>query len=434
MIFSALSQNNQQGNNGNVQKRLAWYLELFIVGTLSISLTTIFINVPRWTRVFGEAGFVALLLWALYHKRKPVNPIPHFLIIISVLYILSYVVNVFMCLDPNWEHVNIRKYIYIIIGGLLFAFPIKYQYRKFMIITFFSSAAIAGVFGIYQCIKGGIGSRAQGFSGNPLHYAGLLAFVCSAAAILLIIRNKNVFQSKQEVLFLFMVAGLTFLGIIFSQSRGVWVALFVASTLTIFIYDRRKALIFLLCTIVVLSVTFYLDIHLKEKAVSIITSFYTEDENGSTGARIELWKGSLLIFKESPILGVGTENFESNIAKLVHEKKLKETPTEVHAHNIFFQALATRGTVGFIATVGFFIALIKWGMEEIRDHARFGGYIIMLSTLLTVISGLTENNIEFTKFLAAYCFTIGLIGPLGSLKEMPQKTLCYDEEKLKNRP
>jgi O-antigen ligase len=158
--------------------------------------------------------------------------------------------------------------------------------------------------------------------------------------------------------------------------------------------------------------------YLKEKATSIVTSFYTEDEKGSTGSRVELWKGALLIFKESPLMGVGTGNFESSIKRLVHEKKLKKTPTLVHAHNIFLQALATRGVFGIITTLGLFIALIKWGTEEIRNHGSVGGYIIILSTAFTMISGLTENNIEFTRFLAAYCFTIGLFGSLESLKKI----------------
>ncbi len=214
-----------------------------------------------------------------------------------------------------------------------------------------------------------------------------------------------------------MVALLTFVGIILSLSRGVWVALFLSITITLFLYDRRKALIYLLCALVVMSVAFYLDIRLKEKASSIVTSLYTEDEKGSTGARLELWKGSLLIFKEAPLLGVGTGNFESNIKKLVDEGKLKEASTLVHAHNIFLQALATRGIVGFITTLSLFIALFKWGIKEIQKHAGVGGYVIILSTTYTLIGGLTENNVEFTKFLAAYCFTVGLFGPLEWLKE-----------------
>ena len=407
MIITLL---DTRGNDGNQPSTISRYLQLFIVGTLSVSASVIFFNTPRGTRAFGEAGLVALLLWAIYHKRKPVNPIPTYVVIASVLYILSYVVNLFMSPDPNWEHVIIRKYMYILIGGLLFAFPVADKYRRFMIVSFFGAAAIAGAYGIYQYYRWGIGSRPEGFSGNPLHYAGLLGFVCCTSVFLVFTRKRNIFESKRGILFLSVVIALTFLGILFSMSRGVWIAMLVAGIMTLFLYDHRKAFLFLLCAVVMLSLTFYFNIYLKDKATSIATSFYTEDERGSTGARIELWKGALLIFKESPLLGVGTGNFELHINELINNGKLKDMPVKMHAHNIFFQALATRGAVGIITTLGLFIAMIRWGFEETLNHRGIGGYVIILSTVFTIIAGLTENNIEFTKFLTAYCFIIGLIG------------------------
>jgi len=425
-----LSDNEKTENGGNELRTISRYLELFIVGTLSVAGAVIFFNAPRDTRAFGEAGLVALLLWAIYHKRKPVNPIPKFVIVMSVLYILSYVVNFFMSPDPDWEHVNIRKYIYLIISGFLFAFPLNDKYRRFMIVVFFGSAAIAGAAGILQIFRWGIIYRAQGFSGNPLHYAGLLGFVCCTAAFLLFARRRNIFESGRGILFLLIVTVLTFLGILFSMSRGVWIAMFVAGITTLFLYNRRIALISSLCAIVMLSLTFYFNIYLKDKAASIATSFYTENERGSTGTRMELWKGALLIFKESPLLGVGTGNFESHINELIREGKLKDIPVKMHAHNIFLQALATRGTVGIITTLGLFIAMIRWGWEEIQNNRGVGGYVIILSTVYTIIAGLTENNIEFTKYLTDYCFIIGLIGTPWNSRHECFRQCSADELKL----
>jgi O-antigen ligase len=391
--------------------RVSDYLETFIVFTLSVSMAVIFFDVPRWTRAFGEAGFVALLLWAIYHKRNPVNPIPKPVITISVLYILSYVVNVFMSPDPTWEHVNIRKYIYIIIGGLLFAFPLKNKYRSFMIIVLCSSASIVGLQGIYQYYKGGMGTRSEGFSGNALHYAGLIGIVCCTAILLLFIRDRKIFESKLGTFFLSITSLLTFLGILFSQSRGVWVAIIISITITIFLYDKRKTLHFIFYFMMMLSVIFYFFEDIRNRATLIITSIATEDINGSTGTRIELCKGSYYIFKESPVLGVGTGNFEQNIDRLINNRIVEKIPTKMHAHNIYFQALATRGFIGFTITLAFFFILIKWGIEKTRYQDGVRGYIIVVCTLFTVFGGLTENNFEFTRYLAVYCCTVGLFGP-----------------------
>jgi O-antigen ligase len=414
MIFPPLGQNVQQKSDGKVQNRLAWYLELFIVGTLSVFTTAIYLNEPRWTRAFGEAGFVALLLWALYHKRKPVNPIPHFLIVMSVLYILSYVVNSFMSPDPNWEYVNIRKYIYIIIGGLLFAYPLNDIYKKFMIVILFLSAAIAGAAGMLQYfgLMRQMWDRPHGWSSHPIHYAAILAFVCGSAIFILSFRRNELFQSRVGRFFLLFVVMLTTGGIIVSESRGVWLAVVVACMLSLFLYNRRRAFYVSLLLVITLCIVFAFNTTLRQRATSIVTSVFGKNETSSTADRIQLWKGAVLIFKEYPLIGCGTGNFESEIKRLIAEKKIKNVFYKMHAHNIYFQALAARGIIGFIITMGFLTALIMWGIREMREHEGVGGYIIILSTILTIIGGLTENNIELAKFLAALCFTVGFIGPL----------------------
>jgi O-antigen ligase len=168
---------------------------------------------------------------------------------------------------------------------------------------------------------------------------------------------------------------------------------------------------------------------LRQRAISIVTSVYTEDEKGGTGARIELWKGALLIFHEHPLFGAGTGNFESNIIRLVQEKKLKETPTMVHAHNIYLQALATKGIIGFVILIVLLSVLLHWGMKETQNYGGMGGYIIIFSTVLTMAGGLTEDNIGTTKYLVAYCFTMGLLGPSGLMKENGEKRVMPNDEK-----
>ena len=101
----------------------------------------------------------------------------------------------------------------------------------------------------------------------------------------------------------------------------------------------------------------------------------------------------------------------------------------MHAHNIYMHALATRGLIGFALTVGLFVVLITWGMRSIRDGGGIGGYIIILSTVLAIVGGLTEINLDINKFLAAYCLTIGLLGPYGSIKD-DQRTIRSSELSL----
>ncbi len=394
-------------------QRFIKFEDIILIIPLSILIFRIFFS-QRRASVFDLVALGILLAWRFYYRHNPHRPLPKFLFVSVLLYMTSDLIGALLSDNQYWELTELRKYVHVFIGGLLFTTPIEERTRKILIILFFIAAAAAGFQGILQLFNAGV--RAQGSLPHSILYAETLALVCGSAIFMMFFHNRNVFESKIGLFFLLIVLILVFGGILSSQSRGVWIALLVASAVTLSLYDRRKTVLFLACIIAVSSVIFYFRIDLREKTKSIITSVYTEDENGSTGTRIELWKGALLIFKESPLLGAGAGNFELNIKRLIQEKKLKQMPIMVHAHNIFLQALATRGMIGFTVLITIFISLIKWGMSEIAA-GRIGGYIIIFATILTIVGGLTEDNLGTTKYLAAYCFTVGFLGSSELAKE-----------------
>jgi O-antigen ligase len=400
-----------------VQSKSSEYMQPVIVLTLVVLAGTIFFT-DRRASVFDALPIGALLAWRFIFRREPQLKLPDSLITWTVLYLASCFVGALMSGDQNWQLNEFRRrYTHVFVAGLLFTAPLSAKNRKIVILSFFVAGSIAGAAGILQHF--GLmyqqWSRPHGFSAHPILYTEILAFVCGSAILMLFIDKVDLFHSLGGRLLLIVIVFLTFGGILVSGSRGVWIALAVACPVTLLLYNRRKAATFLLSAIAVCVLALLLSSALRERASSIVTSFYTEDEKGSTGTRLELWKGSMLIFKKHPLLGVGTGNYQSSIEELIQEKKIKEPLVAMHAHNIFFQALATRGIIGLVLTAGFFVALIKWGIREI-NYQRIGGYIIVLSGILTIIGGLTENNTEHAKYLAAFCFTIGLIGPYGAGK------------------
>ncbi len=412
----------------NLLGKLEKFKEVILIIPLSIIIFRIFFS-QRRASVFDVVALAVLVIWRYFIAKKPFRRLPKFLIISVFLYMLSDFVGALLSDNRYWELTELRKYVHVFIGGLLFITPMEARTRKILVTLFFIAAAVAGAQGIWQYYK--IGMRSEGSLPHAILYAETLALVCGVVIFMLLFHNRNMFESKIGLSFFLTVLFLTFGGILFSESRGVWVALFVASAVTLSLYNRRKTLLFLVCIIAVLSITFYFRVDLRERAKSIITSIYTEDVNSSTGTRTELWKGALLIFKGSPLLGAGTGNFESNIKRLIQERKLKQPLTMVHAHNIFLQALATRGIIGFAILAAIFTALIKWGASEIQSPWRIGGYIIIFSTILTMVGGLTEDNLGTTKYLAAYCFTIGLLAPLGFMKNSGE-AIVQNEGKSRN--
>lgn len=369
--------------------------------------------------VFGLAVILFIVIWKYLIKYEQTNIIPQPVFWLTMLFFLDLVVSAVLSENSKWAFSEIGKFRHVLFGGLVFIAPLSNKNRKKIIIVFFLSAALDACAGILQYfdVLPKDYSRPQGFSSHPILFAANLAFVCGSAVMMLFIKN-DIFTTIKEKYFLSAVAVLTVVGIVLSESRGVWIALFAACIAVLFFYKRRKALIFALFLIAIFIPLLSVSGTLRQRTVSIVTSFYTEDAKGSTGNRLELLKGALLIFKEHPLLGTGYGDFQSDIKELVSEKKLEDIPATVHAHNIFFQVLATRGITGLVILLSLFTSLIVWGKKEIRDRGGAGGYIIILSALLTIVGGLTENNIEIHRFLAVCCFTIGLIGPYGAEKTL----------------
>jgi O-antigen ligase len=70
---------------------------------------------------------------------------------------------------------------------------------------------------------------------------------------------------------------------------------------------------------------------------------------GSVATRVLMWKASLNIFRDYPVLGIGRSNYESQI-KVYVEGGLAhpETARHGHPHNAFFESLVSNGLVGLV--------------------------------------------------------------------------------------
>ncbi len=384
------------------------HIEKFLVVTLSGLAVSIFYARGGMT-IFGLASIGALLIWRFYLKSEPLARMPKPVLVLTALYFLIIPLSLFVSEEAAPVFAELKKIRHVLLAGLLFTAPLRDQYRKYAIYFFFGTAIIDGLIGIYQYLYLG-DLRPRGFDPNQILYAGKIAFACGSAVILLLLAKNN---KKWENIYSVLTVLVTFVAILLSQSRGVWIALLIACSVTVYLYNTRMALRFLIALFLIFAVIFTFSSSLRDRASSIVTSVYSEDYLGNTGTRLELWKGSLLIFKESPLLGTGIGDFGRDSRALISANKMKSVPTVDHAHSIYFHTLATRGVIGLVILVSLFFVIIRWALRHIKHYGGVGGYFILLSSLLAIVGGLTENNIEISRYLAAYCFILGVSGPLG---------------------
>jgi O-antigen ligase len=374
---------------------------------------------------FGLLSLLLLLILKIHTRFTRKDYLPRPLAVWTIIMLVNMAISAVIVSDHRLRGlVELKRQWAIFLGGLLVISPLSDQSRKKIIYVFFAGAVLAGVVGVFQHF--GIllkhVDRSHAFA-HPIHYAETLSFSGAIALMLLLIPN-DVLPRNRKVTFLLLLTVLaSFTGVLFSLTRGVWISLAAACPLILFLYRPRKALIFTLSALAVLLVIFVQSKELRTRATSIYTSLYTEGPYGSTGSRFVLWKASLLMFEGSPLVGEGVGDFDDDVNKLIAQKEIAPISVTCHAHNIFFQALATQGLVGLVILCVVLAQLFRWGMKMLKAGRPINGYLILLVTLLTVLEGLTEYNLGVSKFLAVFMFSLGLFGGYGvATPENPIRT------------
>ncbi len=138
------------------------------------------------------------------------------------------------------------------------------------------------------------------------------------------------------------------------------------------------------------------------------------DKHTSLGARLVMWRNSLLIFKESPILGTGMGDFK-NDSLMLFEKGLSYkndfAVRQANAHNLYFQLLAEGGLIGLTLLVtAIFILPFKllhalWKSSEdrmLRCYALSG----LIGILAFVWFGVSESWVNRNPMITTYCLTV----------------------------
>lgn len=402
----------------------------FIEKALFISLSGLAISsfCSEWgISRFSMWSVYILLIWRFLIRYEPVRTLPKWLLLFTALYLLSFAISSLVSDDKTKVVPGLKDLRVIFLAGLLYTAPLSDKLRKYIITMFFISAIIGSLIGISQyfgLFQQAIYDRAYGLPQNPTIYATQLAFACGAGILIFVFKESDLFKAKRELYLLLITITATLLAILYSQSRGVWIALLAAYLVPLFIYNHQKAVKFLIISIAALILVFVLSRHLEQRAVSIPTSIIHPEisASNSISVRLELWKGALLIFRESPLFGTGIGDFKRDMVRLIETKKIDPICKEASgasAHSSYFHTLATQGLFGIVSLLGLYSALIIFAAQNIKFSGGIGGYIILSITIVLLVAGLVDSyvpGIGMRLILTEYCFIFGLLGPYGLKK------------------
>ena len=254
------------------------------------------------------------------------------------------------------------------------------------------SASVSALYGIWQTFSGyqlhrhdalspmGNYFRAVGFNGFYLTFAG---FIMSVFFVSLCVSSQTGMGRKRWKYIL--VAVVSMLAVLGTFARSIWLSFAVVIPIFGFLKGKRIGSI---VTIVFLTLVLFCIIFIpaiRDRAYSTIVP----SENQT---RLNLWKTSLHMSKDSPWIGIGEDNFDYYFERYKVEGFYDVT---VHPHNDYLTILVSSGIPGLIAFLSMWFVILRTGFKTYKySSTPFVKELALGSTLAIIgfmIGGLFQN-------------------------------------------
>jgi putative inorganic carbon (hco3(-)) transporter len=263
---------------------------------------------------------------------------------------------------------------------------------KRMVHLWLISASVSAVYAIWQTFSGyqlhrndplppmGSYFRAVGFNGFYLTFAGFImtVFIVSLCLGFQSGAGKNRWRY-------YFVALTSILATIGTFARSIWLSFGVVIPIFGMVKGKRigSVVIALFFTLILFCVLFIPAV--RDRAYSAIIP----SENQT---RLNLWRTSVLIAKDSPVMGIGQDNFDYFFPRYKVEGYYDVTS---HPHNDYLTVLISSGVPGLLAFLSIWFVILKAGFKTHKYSKNpFLKELALGSTLAIIgfmIGGLFQN-------------------------------------------
>jgi O-antigen ligase len=247
---------------------------------------------------------------------------------------------------------------------------------------------------------------------NDYHpvWAGNLMMISFVVLLALIIGEKS-YKLKILNVFMLMISGIA---LYFNGTRGVWVALLAVLFIAPFVQHGisvKKKLLYLLSLALIAIIacnTNHFHTRIGE-AKADIEAYKSSISNTSLGERFEMWKASVSMFKQSPIIGIGIGSWKKELKAMI--RRHKATPSigiYGQTHNIYLDALSTRGLVGLVSLLLLLICPLYYAFKKREPEYVLYRNVVIFVAIAFMVSGLSETVVVLRLVFMSYILITGL--------------------------
>jgi len=235
-------------------------------------------------------------------------------------------------------------------------------------------------------------------------FAGILYQLIVMNLSVLFVRGMRIWPR----VLLAAATGLEFVALLFTMTRGAWLAL-VAGLVALALMVRGRVALAMGGVLVVALVGVSLissNVQQGRSVPELLRSGLDRD----AATRVVLWDIAWDLFREHPWLGVGMGDYTTEANELLQGRQVTTT---VDSHNMYLQILATRGLVGFVPFLAFWVVLFRL-LFGLRHRLPKGSLDRQYATgaiaaaVAVLVGGLTELNLDDGEVLMAFTFLLGI--------------------------
>lgn len=308
-------------------------------------------------------AFMGWLLEGLVNKRWQVRR--HFFFIPLIVYLVWNFLAAALSPRPMHSLGAVVDNEWPVIMMLMLFWTVRDSRMLIRIVqTFLVSSTVAMLYALWQVWGGvelsrglaltpmGTGYyRAVGFYGFYLTFAGFamsVFFVCLAFVSELTGRERWRYGAG---------ALLSFLAVVGTFARSIWLSFGAAIPLFAFMKSRRLGIIVTIGLLAFGATGILLVPTLYDRAVSIVDVSQNE-------TRLNLWTSALAMARDHPVLGVGQDNWDYFFEAYRVQEGYYDTI--VHPHNDYLTALVSGGIVGLVCFVAMWVITLIVGSRTAR--------------------------------------------------------------------